>query len=367
MLDDELWTAKVRMKNGDITIDEKKTDELHAFWADIKEGYNKQEHIMTLKNGSRIFLRSADNPDNLRGPNMGWFAIDEAAMLPEYVWRILIGRIRNAPSRGWLATTPRGMNWVWERFAKKKNNKYNYFTGSTFENIHNPTDYGEDLADQFTGMFYEQEVLGRFTTWEGLVYSTLQLDLHNLAGGNGLGNNRYGIAGVDFGWRDPSVIVVGLVGDDQRIHIVDEFYKTKVTIEDLVDKAVELKLKWGIETLYCDSSRPEFIHELRNRGRLDARKGYKDIIPGISAVSRMLQGPKNAEGVITEQPRLKIDFAACPNTIREMRTYHYAEDIAGKPMKDKPLDMDNHAMDALRYMCYSHSRRGYVGSVKGNR
>jgi phage terminase large subunit len=64
---------------------------------------------------------------------------------------------------------------------------------------------------------------------------------------------------------------------------------------------------------------------------------------------------------------LFVDFNACPNVIEEFETYHYDEDDLGKIMKDRPVDQDNHAMDALRYMVYSHSRQGYVGSQRGFR
>jgi PBSX family phage terminase large subunit len=323
----------------------------NGFW-EIVESFNRQSLTAKFSNGSYIYLRSCDRPDDLRGPNLSWFFIDEAAKTPHKVWRIMLARLRVKPEKGWITTTPRGRNWVWEEFARKKREDYEFYTGSTLENVHLSRDYTDSLLENYSGQFLAQEVYGEFVGWEGLVYN-LELERHHRSRVDE--EYKYAVAGVDWGWIDPTVIVVGLVGYDDSIHIVEEYYEKKRPIENIVEKAVELKEKWNIRTFYCDYARPEYIQELRNAG-LDSRKGKKELDPGIATVNNYLD-----KGLLT------LDFNECPHTVDEFQTYHYEEDDLGVILKDRPVDKDNHACDAVRYMVYSHSKKGYVGSQRGNR
>lgn len=322
-------------------------------WREIVDTFNQQSLTAKLKNGSYIYLRSCDRPDDLRGPNLSWFYIDEASKVPHKVWRIMVGRARVKPEHGWITTTPRGRNWVWEEWARKKRKNYEYFIGSTLDNPHLSKEYKDSLIQSYSGSFLRQEVYGEFVSWEGLVYNFEQDKHHQPAPQKQ--DYSYAIAGVDWGWVDPTAIEVAVARSDDRLQLVDEFYQKKATIEQICEVAQDLKEKWGIRTFYCDSARPEYIQELRNVG-LDARKGRKELDAGIAVTSNYID-----KGLLT------VDYNACPMLIEEADTYHYEEDDMGNILKDRPIDASNHAMDALRYMVYTHSRRGYVGSRRGYR
>ncbi len=64
-------------------------------WDDIKAKFircrwakkiNESDLTITLINGSKIYLRSGDNPDNLRGVSMDFLVMDEAAMIDSKMW-----------------------------------------------------------------------------------------------------------------------------------------------------------------------------------------------------------------------------------------------------------------------------------------
>ena len=325
-------------------------------WDELIAGHNKQDQIIVFKNGSRIYLRSCDRPDDLRGPNLGFFFVDEAAKVPHKVWKLMVARLRRPPERGWITTTPRGRNWVWEEFAKEIRPNYSFVTGSTTENKFLSQEYIDSLMESYSGSFLRQEVYGEFVGWEGLVYQ-LDLERHHADSpppGPGTAY-KYALAGCDWGWIDPSVIVIGLVGHDGWIHLVDEFYQNKTPIQDVAYAARHYHDKWGVRTYWCDPSRPEYLQEFRNEG-LDARKGNRELDPGIATVDKYLR-----DGM------LFVDFNRCPNTVAEFETYQYEEDDMGTIMKNRPIDKFNHAMDGVRYMIYSHSKVGYVGTGGSHR
>lgn len=126
--------------------------------ADFKQG----EMLVRLINGTEVMFRSADNPDRLRGPNIGWFWLDEAAMMPVDTWNIMLGRLREAPGRAWITTTPRGDNWIYERWARNPLPDYSVVRSSSRDNPFLPAGFVESLQAAYTTRFARQEVEGEF-------------------------------------------------------------------------------------------------------------------------------------------------------------------------------------------------------------
>ena len=139
----------------------------------ILETFNKSRMVMTLINGSRILLRSADKPDRLRGPNLSWFWVDEAAMLTRYVWKVLIATLREGgrAGRAWITTTPRGKaNWVYELFVDAPP-AYHLEHSSSRDNPFLHPEFLSDLQYEYgTGRFARQEIEGLFEDEEGTVF-----------------------------------------------------------------------------------------------------------------------------------------------------------------------------------------------------
>lgn len=337
MITEELWEA-LGIEDG---------------WKTYFPEFNKQDLTARAINGSRIDFRSCDREGDLKGPNLGWFYIDEAARVSLNTWTTMQARIRKPPEMGWITTTPKGRNWIYDEFAKRKRRNYDWFTGSTAENKFNSRGYVESLLESYHGSFLDQEFYGKFTSWEGLVYPQVNSEQHHLDAPE-TRDYKYALIGNDWGWAEPSVLLVGLIGSE-RIHVVDEFCKKRTPVEKIADKGVELRDKWGVRTFWCDPSRPDAISKLKEYG-LDARRGKNAIDDGISKVSELI-----------ERGGFRMDFNACPETAREFEVYQYGEDDHGKVKKDQPIDADNHCMDALRYMIYSNARTGHASSRRGAR
>lgn len=120
----------------------------------------------TLVNGTEILWRSSDDPERLRGPNLGWAWLDEAALMPPLVWDLVLGRLRRDPGRAWLTTTPRGqLNWVYEQFVKLASPDFFMVRCSSRQNTFLPTDFVATLDARYKGQFQSQEVEGEFVDW----------------------------------------------------------------------------------------------------------------------------------------------------------------------------------------------------------
>jgi len=135
----------------------------------IVKSWHRTEMRMELINGLTILFRSADDPDRLRGPNLSWFWLDEAAMMPHDVWLIMLGRLRVAPGRAWITTTPRGRNWVWQTW-QAAGPDYALIRSSSRDNPYLPAEFVATLEASYTSTFAAQEIGGEFVEPDGAMF-----------------------------------------------------------------------------------------------------------------------------------------------------------------------------------------------------
>ncbi len=316
---------------------------------------NKGEKYVKLKNGSVAYWASANDPESLRGVNLSWFWIDEASLVSINAWRIMIGRIRDKrfPSRGWITTTPKGFNWIYKKFVLDKKEGYEMVHCSSRDNPHLSDDFIESLEEDYPGSFARQEIEGDFVHMEGVVYPGFSRNTHVV---KEYPEFKRVIAGVDWGFSNAMVcLVIGVDGDD-RMWVIDEFYQSKTTMATFVEVCKGFKEKYGVEQFYCDPSEPEHIQQFNNSGLVGV-KANNDIMPGIQKVSSRLVVAGD------EKPRLFV-HERCVNVLMEFENYAYHPDQEGKEVKEKPLKVFDHAMDALRYATMSMESGFAIGFLR---
>jgi len=308
---------------------------------EFKESANEA----TLVTGGTILFRSADEPDRLRGPNLGFFYLDEAALMSEQAWYITIGRLREKPALGWITTTPKGRNWVWREFAAEAREGYEVFRATTADNPYLAHEFVSSLEMAYTGNFAKQELLGEFVAFEGLVYEEFSRAVHI---GSAPAQFSQVVAGVDWGYTNPAVILVIGLDSDKRAYVVHEFYKRQILIGDMVIEADKLADQYKITAFYCDPSEPGNIAQMR-RANLNALPADNTVTPGIQAVKARLAVQKDG------RPRLMI-APQCVNLAAEFESYCWRQGKAGLT-KDEPEKIGDHAVDGLRYALMGVDKR----------
>jgi len=290
----------------------------------------KSDMTLTMRGGGEILFRSADNPDRLRGPNIHYALLDEAALCPRETWDITIGRLRAGGLAGpcRVVTTPKGRNWLYER-----QDEMTVFRAATEENPFNAPEFVESLKRSYTGNFARQELYGEFVAFEGLVYPMFSRDIHlHIRAREGFTSFLFG---EDEGYTNPSVILDIGLDHDGRLHIFREWYRRN----QLQDAVVAANKTWYDEikpgSVVVDASAAGLIASLRDVG-IPATPHKGRVLDGIGRVQNMLA--VQADG----RPRLTID-PSCVQTIAEFESYVWKEG------KDEPEKQSDHAMDALRY------------------
>jgi phage terminase large subunit len=290
---------------------------------------NRSEMRWRLTNGAEILFRSADEPERLRGPNLSWVWLDEAALCPAQTWDILIGRLRYTTPDGaaragrlWITSTPRGRNWLYRKADQMK-----IFRAATSDNRYLAPEYIAALEEAYTGDFARQELYGEFVAFEGLVYAQFSRDRHI---GEIESSGAACIAGLDFGFTNPTaIVVVEQAGEEYRV--LDEFYRRRLTTDDLASVCREFLERYHVQEFVCDPSDPAAIEALRRAG-----------IPARPARMRsVMEGIRNIQTLL-DQGRLLVS-PQCANLAAEFESYCWQES------KDMPVKANDHALDALRY------------------
>lgn len=310
-----------------------------------------------LGTGGIIFFRSADA--NYEGVKPQAIVIDEAGNISEDQWRVVLGRIvGQVGGRIFLSTTPYlAHDWLNRLILQKADaGDKNYFY-RTFPSWLNPTtdvEAVEHYRQTLPPWQFDMEYRGLFTRMPGLVYDFTTADGESCfvdVPSGGLPDAAGYFAAIDFGGTDPHCWLVGLLDTSGQLWIVAEHYKSGDILSlfesikewhDAFEKATGTRVK----TWYCDHQKSAIL-ALRKMGfpAKPALKGPESIPLGISLVqSRIRTG------------RLKVLSNQCPNIKAESLLYRYPM-ADGMPVGNKPIDADNHALDALRYLILGIDRR----------
>jgi phage terminase large subunit len=151
--------------------------------------------------------------------------------------------------------------------------------------------------------------------------------------------------GQDFGFTNDPSAMVGVWKQDGELWVKELIYQRGLTNQDLAIKYRDLGIQ-SHEEIIADSAEPKSIQELTNQQfRVNgAEKGADSIKNSIDILKRY---------------KLNITQDSS-NLIKELRTYKWMLDKTGNSI-NKPVDYNNHAIDALRYVALNklgHNNNG---------
>ena len=195
--------------------------------------WNRAENYMVLRETrSRILFRAVEEFERLRGSNLAWFGLDELTYTSEEAWLRLEGRLRDPKASrlcGFAVWTPKGYDWVHERFIAKQVDGYETTVAQPFENrflLEQIPDYYERLKASYDERFYQQEVLGQYLDLHaGRVYYGFDRVRNVLE--TEIDPNVRLLWALDFNW-DPMSSVVAQVRDGKVI-VLDEIVLSRAS------------------------------------------------------------------------------------------------------------------------------------------
>ena len=136
----------------------------------------KADRTIDFANGGEIVVRSADNPDSLRGEGLDLVVIDECAYIPEAAWsEVLRPALADREGKAYFISTPKGRNWFWRLWQRGLNPDVEWESWQlpTSDNPHiKPTEI-EAARQMLPELTFEQEFLAEFLEHEGAVFRNI--------------------------------------------------------------------------------------------------------------------------------------------------------------------------------------------------
>ena len=298
---------------------------------------NRTERWYELANGSRIWLFGLD-PDPITGlpskvgsVELGWAFVDEAAECAESDWVMVKGRL-SWPGIGYhqiaAATNPASpKHWLKVRFTPPTPDRV-YLHASTFDNPALPADYLADARSGVDDYFKRRYVLGEWVGAEGMIWQLPDAQIQHREG-----PWKAYRAGVDWGFVHAFACeVIGQSGSG-RLSVVREVYAKGALVRDIIPALLDIQTTYPGIVFHADPSEPAYIAECRAAG-LKMVAARNDVNDGIQAVS------------VAINDGLTVD-PSCSGLLGEMPGYVWQQDRNG--MKEKPIEINDDACDALRY------------------
>lgn len=281
--------------------------------------------------------------DTLRGEGLTGLVIDECADVPEMAYReALEPSLMDKKGWGLFMGTPKGRNWFHRMWVEA--HRFDDWEAFQMPSHANPLLDPRELARleaRTPGRIWRQEYLAEFVTFEGRVYENFTPAGPMVFRGevNPKDYEQF-FAGIDFGFRNPTAIVVAGRTKEGRLDVVDELYQDRLKPEELLAAARRLQDRYSIASWWGDAADPRMIEFMADDG-----------IP-IEASPRTSGGQETfvqyevrlVSGLLEEDPpALRFHEGNCPETIREHDSYRYPKRRADAVERESPLKVDDHS------------------------
>lgn len=261
------------------------------------------------------------------------------------------------------------------------------YEGSTYENRENlEDDFIRTLESTYKGQMRDRFLLGKWASYEGLVYPQWDAALHMLSKVQiqdyieQLYRDRRVptfFEGYDHGLAVESCYLLGFADHKGNMFVVDGFYEKNVTVESMAKMIGECRMRWDYplmdtKPVFADPAvfrrTPgnkkivgETVANMFAEEGIQMQRANNDIISGITKIQAFLSpqdmhkhpfyGNYGAPFLYFNRDLQFIDD--------EMTAYYWKRNTEGE-YEDKPQDKKDHAMDTLKYMLTDKPSLAYL-------
>ena len=304
--------------------------------------YHYTRSLKTVSIYGRKIMVEGGNDESafskIAGLTLGGAYVDEASLIPESFWNMLISRLSEPGSQLFATSNPGNPSHYIKKGWLDREDELD-LKAWHFGLEDNPwldPIYVAELKRQYTGLFYQRYILGLWVAGEGAVYPNFQRGVHTVPRLPEGAIDQMVVA-ADYGQTHPTAFLKAF-----RIngawYIAGE-YKQSNKIDSELSKDLQKFLGGKFPSVVLiDPSAKSFRLQLMKDGLQRVKKANNDVLDGISRVSNAL-----------ETGRLFIVESACPQLLEEVDGYRW-DPKATERGEDKPIKEADDLVDCLRYL-----------------
>lgn len=292
-----------------------------------------------------VGANDARSEGRIRGSTICLAYADEATLLPQGFWAMMLSRLRVEGAKLLATTNPDApAHWLRRDYLLRADEigmRHWHFTLD--DNPGLPEGFAERLKAQYVGLWHRRFISGEWIAGEGSVFDVWDPDWHIVSDLPVI--RRWVALGIDYGTVNPFHATLLGLGSDGILYATSEWrWDARAKKRQLTDVLYSEYLReWlgnvpvpgtggvGVhpEWTVIDPSAASMWTQLHDDG-LDPRKGDNSVADGIRLVSSLLAGGQ-----------LKI-HASCTHLIDEMPSYSWDEKATAKG-EDAPVKEADHA------------------------
>jgi hypothetical protein len=307
---------------------------------------NESELTISLKNGSTIYLKGADNPDSLRGNSIHFLVCDEFADIePTAFMEVLRPSLADTQGKALFIGTPKGVgNWAHELYQMEveQPSVWKSWQFTTLQGGNVPPGEIEQARKDLGEREFKQEFEASFVTYAGRIYYAFDRK-QNVKPWEGDYPDIVHI-GMDQNVNPMSAVVFAHAGD--TLHVIEEIRIFGSNTDEMVD---EIKTRYGVRKIFVYPDPAGSQRRSSAGGRTDitilqnagfvvkAPHNHTPVRDRFNAVNSKLCNSKG-------ERKLYVD-PKCKNLIDTLERHSFKEGT-NQPDKDNGLD---HLGDALGY------------------
>lgn len=316
-----------------------------------EKSYNARSRVLTLENGSKVeFKAHAQNIESFAGTNRHFLWCDEEPPKDIFIESQL--RLLDFNGCWWItATLLEGLTWINEDFIEKESQQHvETFTIRVRDNPNISKEatkvMEESLGDEEKQIRLEGKILPR----GGLVFKAFDTNKHVIDELIPPKEWKWYVS-IDHGLNNPTAILWHAVSPQGNVITFLEHYMSDWTISQHCEKVHEINKTLG-KTPYLYVGDPAMAQRQATTGvslLVTYRENGIPIAPGKNALEGGLDKMRDYLRL-----RRWLITKNCPNTIREMKQYHYkkyrSQKIADRSNKQEvPNKKNDHTIDSARY------------------
>lgn len=294
----------------------------------------------------------------IRGMTVAGAYFDEITVAAEELFTQLLGRMSVDGAKLFGSTNPDNpAHWLKEKFLDRVDDlpDWKHWHFVLADNPSLSTEYIESISAEFTGLWHRRFIKGEWVAAEGSIFPMFDPATHVIPWDQVPPLQRVMAVGVDYGTTNPTAAIVLAQAQDSDLYALDEWsYSSRDNNAPLTDAQLADRMEAFLSTPHApddprqpdvfilDPSAASFRTELALRGQ-----------PVMNADNNVTYGIQTLASLFSER-RLYITDR-CQRLIREIPGYAW-DDKATAEGKDQPIQLADHAIDALRYAVVTTER-----------
>lgn len=285
----------------------------------------------------------------IRGSEFAGALVDEATLIPESFFKMLLSRLSVPEAQLFCSTNPDSpYHWLKTGFIDRKDElDCAVFSFNIRDNPSLTEKYITELSREYQGLWHKRYIEGKWVLADGAVYDFFDESIHVIDHPPGSAN--YYFSAIDYGTTNPCVF--GLFGYNPSLYpniwLEKEYYfdsaaeRKHKSDYDYVRDFMDFSAGYHVKAVYIDPSAASLKAEFIRNGFTNVLDAQNDVLPGIRFQSQLLTNGT-----------FKICFN-CTNAIKEYSQYVW-DSKAAERGEDKPVKRYDHCSDMTRYALFSH-------------